>query len=58
VSDVRYQIAYSLPRGGETFEGNVNVWFNLTAEGAQSGDIYVDYRGEKVHSLQINGTQI
>jgi len=58
VSDVSYKLAYALNRGGNTFEGNVTISFYLTAEGAQSDEIYVDYRGEKVHSLGVNGTEV
>ena len=58
VSEVGYRLAYALPKGGKTFEGNVTVWFNLSAEGATSDNIFVDYRGEKVHTLTINGKDV
>lgn len=58
VSDVSYRLAYALLRGGETFEGQVQVTFTLTADSAKSDSIFVDYRGEKVHSLVINDQSV
>ena len=58
VSDVSYRLAYALNRGGETFHGKVEVSFSLTKQSAEADDIFVDYRGDKVHSLEINGNSV
>lgn len=58
VSDVSYRLAYALLKGGETFEGQVEVKFTLSEQSAKSEDIFVDYRGEKVHKLVVNGNQV
>ena len=58
VQDVFYKLAYALNRGGDTFEGQVIINFSLTSEGKNSDDIFVDYRGKSLHTLEINGTTI
>lgn len=55
VSDVSYKLAYALNRGGETFQGHVEMKFTLSHDSCKSDDIFVDYRGDKVHILNING---
>jgi len=46
---------YALLRGGKTYQGQVEIAFTLTAASAKSEKIFVDYRGEKVLELFING---
>lgn len=36
----------------------MQITFNLTKQGADSDDIFVDYRGEKVLGLVVNGSQV
>ena len=55
VSDVRYKTCYALLRGGTTFEGVIEINFSLKTA---SEDVFVDYKGDKVHSLVINGQRV
>ena len=55
VKNVKYRIAYALLRGGERFHGQSKITFDLTEV---SDKIFVDYRGEKILSLSVNGNQI
>ena len=58
--NVSYKLAYALPKGGETFEGKVEIKFDINEKysWSENEEIFVDYRGEKIHSLVVNGTQI
>jgi len=58
VSAVSYKLAYALLRGGETFHGQVDIKFTLTDESAQSDKIFVDYKGERVLWLIVNGQKV
>ena len=58
ISNVTYKIAYALLRGGKDFHGKVEIKFNLTAEGAESDDVFCDYRGEKILSMSVNGNDV
>ena len=58
VSDVSYKLALALIRGGKTFHGHVLINFSLNSQSAASDGIFVDYHGEKVHSLHVNGKQV
>ena len=55
VSNAKYRIAYALLRGGERFHGQSKITFDLKEV---SDKIFVDYRGEKLLSLKVNGNQI
>lgn len=55
VSNVKYRIAYALLRGGERFHGQSKIWFDLKEV---TDKVFVDYRGEKLLSLKVNGTHI
>lgn len=55
VSDVQYQIAYSLLRGGKTFLGQVKIQFTMAGE---VEDTFLDYAGEAVHWIKVNGTKV
>lgn len=55
ISDVEYKVAYALLRGGETFHGQVDIKFSLSATSCKSENIFCDYRGEKVLWLTVNG---
>ena len=48
----------ALLRGGKTYQGHVEIKFTLTATSAKSDQIFVDYRGEQVLALWINGEQV
>ena len=58
VNDVRYRLMLALLRGGKTYQGHVEIKFTLTATSAKSDQIFVDYRGEQVLALWINGEQV
>ena len=45
VENVAYKLAYALNRGGETFQGQVQIKFELTHDSAESDNIFVDYKG-------------
>ena len=55
VSDVHYKLSYALIRGGANYHGQVEITFKLTKEAANSDRIFVDYRGDQVRKLEING---
>ena len=62
-----YKLAYALYRGGNSYEGKVQIGFDLTQsfqdlltknpENAPK-QIFIDYKGEKIHKLVVNGTQV
>lgn len=54
ISDVSYQIAYALHRGGQTFLGHVTIKFNMS----EFEDTFLDYKGETVHWMRVNGKLI
>ena len=65
VENIRYRIAYALLRGGETFHGLSKINFTLSAQSIKDIEkndhkdiVFVDYRGEKVFSLVINGKKV
>ena len=57
ISNVSYALAYALLRGGDNYHGQVNIQFTLR-EGADLSDVFVDYRGEKVLRLEVNGSTV
>jgi aminopeptidase N len=57
ISEVRYQIAYAMLRGGKNYHGQVKIQFTLN-KGADLDSVFVDYRGEKVLRLSVNGSQV
>lgn len=54
VSDISYEIAYALHRGGNTFVGHVKIKFVMS----QFEDTFLDYKGETVHWIKVNGQEI
>ena len=54
VTNVSYDIVYAMLRGGETFHGQVKIKFTIR-EGADLSKIFVDYRGQKVLNIEVNG---
>ena len=58
VSNVRYRMAYALLRGGEHFHGQSKIFFDLNEAGKASDKIFLDYKGDKLLSLKINGQHI
>ena len=58
MSDVSYKTAYALLRGGDKFHGQIEIKFSLTEEAALSDDIFVDYKGERISDLVVNGIKV
>lgn len=54
ISDVSYRIAYALLRGGKTFLGQVKVQFTMSTV----DDTFLDYAGETVHWIKVNGKSV
>lgn len=53
-----YKLAYALNRGGETFEGQIEIKFSVGADFVKADDIFVDYKGKYVRRLEINGNKV
>ena len=58
VSNVSYKLTLALVKGGKTFRGHAFINFVLSAESAKSENIFVDYKGQKVRKLTINGHRV
>jgi len=58
VSDVQYELALAMLRGGQTFFGQVSIVFTLKDGFNDSKSIFIDYKGKKVLSLIINGQKV
>jgi aminopeptidase N len=54
VAKCDYKIALELTRDAETYRGNVM----LTFESKGSGDLFLDFRGKKVDTLEVNGQAV
>jgi aminopeptidase N len=52
VRNAEYDIALDLTRGAPTYRGETTVRFDLTS----SGDTFLDFRGLRVETLEVNGT--
>ena len=50
-----YKIGLALPRGGKLYHGRVEIQFTLV-NGNLPDDLFVDYNGQTVTCLVINGT--
>lgn len=55
IGDVKYKIALSLLKGGESFHGKVEVNFELNYV---SEDIFLDYKGRLVKYVECNGQKV
>jgi len=51
-------MANALLKGGEHFHGQSVIKFDLNETSASSEKIFVDYRGDKILSLVVNGNKI
>ena len=51
VTDVAYELAINITEGASTYRGDVSVSFRDHAE----GDLFLDFRGKTIASLEING---
>ena len=56
IHDVKYRIAYALLPGGKTFHGSVQISFEL--DEIPSENTFLDYTGQKVFLLEINGNKV
>ena len=55
ISELNYDLALSLLKGGDVFHGQVTVSFNLSFTGHS---ITLDYKGKEVRSILVNGRQV
>ena len=48
VSNVKYRIAFNLPKGGDSFLGHVSIDFDIkkrTENTPAEGQLFIDYKG-------------
>ena len=53
ISHVSYELHIGLTAGEERYRGDVTVRFQL----AGHGDVFLDFRGETIELLEVNGTE-
>ena len=51
IKDISYKLAISLLTGGEDFEGNVIIEFDISQV---TRDVFVDFKGRRVYELRLN----
>ena len=54
VKSCAYEISLELTRGAETYLGDVTLTFDLAGD----GDLFLDFRGKTIQSLEVNGTRV
>ncbi|MBI2760609.1 MAG: aminopeptidase N [Chloroflexi bacterium] len=54
VSNTTYDLALSLTRGSDSYQGEVTIRFDLTGE----GDLFLDARGKRIDVLEVNGRAV
>lgn len=53
--NVSYKLAYAIIRNGELFHGSILIEFGLNAEPVPGDYFFLEFKGEKVVSIQTNG---
>ena len=54
ISDVEYQLAVCLRKGGKTYLGAIDMYFQVNA----SGKLFIDFNGKQVTNLIVNGVVV
>src|SRR5205814_1948147 len=54
IRDVRYDLMLDLSGGGSVATGHVKIGFRRV----NGGDVYVDFRGEDIGDVRVNGRRI
>ena len=57
ISNVKYDLILALMKG-ETFEGSITIYFELTNNEYDEKNLFIDYQGLGVKDLKINGHYI
>jgi len=56
VSDISYELAIALLRGGDNFHGSVQIQFSINDSYKEDEDeIFIDYKGERILDIFVNG---
>ena len=53
-----YKYVLALLKGGNTFNGQAVIKFNLTPEAANSDKVFLDYKGEMILKMRVNSWRV
>lgn len=55
--NVSYKLAYAIIRNGELFHGSIIIEFGLNADPDPGDYFFLEFKGEKVIKLVVNGNE-